>query len=259
MADTYLGYRGGDADTAWGEFFQPEMATLPGHVVTALQHGPQADQVMLGFDSAATLLDGGYHQTENGYASGRDGSTLVAVRTDMPGVSPPMWSWWFGWHGSDSRRYKLWHPRAHVSARWNDSAGDGFYVGRTSIIEEYVGSSFVFGGISFVEPQTMGLDPGRLGEAIAVCARVGSPTLPVDLGWMIHQVRPVPGGSEMRSRFWLGGRYVAVRGGNRLTDRALRPVVARMLPGARDTMVHCAQEMSHLAAILPAIHARFAS
>ena len=61
----------------------------------------------------------------------------------------------------------------------------------------------------------------------------------------------------MRSRFWMGGRHVAVRGGNRLTDRAARPVAARQLPDPRDLMVHCAQEISHLAGFLPAIYARF--
>jgi len=49
-----------------------------------------------------------------------------------------------------------------------------------------------------------------------------------------------------------------VRGGNRLADRAVRPVAARQLPDPRDLMVHCAQEMSHLAGFLPAIHAKFA-
>jgi hypothetical protein len=257
MTDTYLGYRGNDADTEWGTFYNPEMAPLPAHVVTALEHGPQAGQVMLALEDAATILDEGYHQTENGYAHLRGGGIQVSVRTDMPGVTPQMWSWWFGWHGSQSSRYKLWHPRAHVSAHWDDNAGDGYYVGRTSIIREYIGSASVHGGISFVEPKEVGLDPARLRDGIAVCARVISPQLPVELGSMIHQVRPIREGSEMRSRFWLGGQFVSVRRGNRLTNKAIQPIVARQLPAARDTMVHCAQEMNHLAAILPAIYVKF--
>jgi hypothetical protein len=43
-----------------------------------------------------------------------------------------------------------------------------------------------------------------------------------------------------------------------VTDRAIQPIVARLLPAARDTLVHCAQEMNHLAGILPAIYAKFA-
>ncbi len=196
MAGTYLGYRTGDAATEWGSFFNPEMAALPSHIVTALEHGPQAAPVLLDFDDAATILDEGYQQTENGYGHLRDGGIQVSARTDMPGVTPQMWSWWFGWHGSDARRYKLWHPRAHVSARWDDDGPDGHYVGRTSLIEEYIGSAFTKGAIAFVEPSALGLDPAKLGEGIAVCARLGSSDLPVDVGWFVHHVRPTADGQR---------------------------------------------------------------
>jgi hypothetical protein len=63
----------------------------------------------------------------------------------------------------------------------------------------------------------------------------------------------------MRSLFWMGGRHVAVRRGNRLTDAVARPVAARMLPDPRDLLVHCAQEMNHLAGFLPALSSRFAN
>ncbi len=257
MGQDHLGYRPGDVNTAWGKFFNPDMAPLPAHIVTALEHGPQAHEVLLDFDSAATLLDEGYQQTENGYGFLRDGGIQASARTDMPGVTPQMWTWWFGWHGSDSRRYKLWHPRAHVSARWSDGGPDGSYVGRTSLIQEYLGSAFTKGAINFVEPARLGIDEASLGDGIAVCARLGSAELPVDVGWFVHYIRPTADGSEMRSRFWMGGRHIAVRGGNRLTDRVIRPVAARQLPDPRDLMVHCAQEMNHLAGFLPAVHAQF--
>ena len=253
----YLGYRVGDADTAFGRFFDPKMAPLPRHVVTALEHGPQAAPTLLDFDSAATLLEAGPQQTENGYGTTRGGGIQVSVRTDMPGVTPGMWAWWFGWHGSDARRYKLWHPRAHVSAQWSDCGGDGRYVGRISVVHEYLGSTYTKAAIQFVEPSALGLDPAA-GE-VAICARLGTADLPVDVGWLIHHVRPTPDGSEMRSRFWMGGRQVAVRRGNRLADRAVRPIAARQLPDPRDLMVHCAQEMSHLAGFLPDLHAALRS
>ena len=107
--------------------------------------------------------------------------------------------------------------------------------------------------IQFVDPATQGH------EGLAIAARLGSPDIPVDIGWLVHQVRPTPDGAEMRSRFWKGGPHVAVRGGNRLTDSAVRLLVTRQLPDPRDLMVHCAQEMNHLAAFLPALHARFAT
>lgn len=258
MAETYLGYHPGDSDTEWGSFFDPDMAPLPRHIVTALEQGPQADEVLLPLGDAATLLDDGYHATENGYGRTRDGGFHVSARTDMPGVTPAMWDWWFGWHGSDARRYKLWHPRAHVSAQWKDPGPDGRYVGRTSLVQEYIGSNYAKIGISFVDPSVVGIDEAKLGSAVAVCARIGSVELPVDIGWLVHYIRPTSDGAEMRSRFWKGGPYVAVRGGNRLTDSAVRLLVARQLPDPRDLMVHCAQEMNHLARFLPDLYTRFA-
>ncbi|VEG51050.1 Uncharacterised protein [Mycolicibacterium aurum] len=254
----YLGYRGEDGATEYGEFFDPRMAALPAHVVDALHHGPQADQVLLDFEYAATLLDDGPHQTENGYGRLANGGFQVSVHTDMPGVTPQMWDWWFGWHGSDTRRYKLWHPRAHASARWADGGGDGYYVGRTSLIEEYLGSAYAKAAIRFLTPEQMGLPRGRLGGSVAVCARLGSSEVPVDIGWFVHHVRPTAEGAEMRSRFWMGGPYVGARHGNLLANTVVRPVAARALPDPRDLLVHCAQEMNHLAGFLPRLHARFA-
>ena len=251
--DGYLGYRGSDYDTPFADFFNPEMAPLPRHVVDALDHGPQAEPTLPGYDDLPAILDAGYQQTENGYGVLRDGGIQVSVRTDMPGVTSQMWAWWFGWHGSDSRRYKLWHPRAHVSARWRDGGGDGSYVGRTSLVQEYLGSSFSRPAIQFVEPETLGLKT----DEVAICARLGSGDIPVDVGWLVHHVRPTPDGAEMRSRFWMGGRHVTLRAGTSLVDRVLRPVAARQLPDPRDLMVHCAQEMNHLAGFLPALYDRF--
>jgi len=255
-ANGYLGYRVGDYNTPFAEFFQPEMASLPRHVVEALEQGPQAGPTLAQFDDAAAMLEEGYQQTENGYGVLRDGGVQVSVRTDMPGVTPLMWAWWFGWHGSDSRRYKLWHPRAHVSADWTDGGGDGSYVGRTSMVQEYLGSSFARPAIRFVGPSEVGLR-GMGDDEVAICARLGSGDLPVDVGWLIHHVRPTADGAEMRSRFWMGGRHVTVRRGNRLADAAVRPVAARKLPDPRDLLVHCAQEMNHLAGFLPELHERF--
>ena len=257
MTMAYLGYRADDFNTDFATFYTPEMAPLPTHVVHALEHGPQAEPTLTAFDDAAVMLDDGYQQTENGYGTLRDGGLQVSVRTDMPGVTPAMWAWWFGWHGSDSRRYKLWHPRAHVSARWSDDGGDGEYVGRTSLVQEFLGSSFSKPAIQFVDPAVLGL--GGIGDGVAICARLGSSDIPVDVGWLVHHVRPTSGGAEMRSRFWMGGRHVTLRAGNSLADRVLRPVAARQLPDPRDLMVHCAQEMNHLAGFLPALYRRFAT
>lgn len=269
----YLGYRDDDANTPFGKFFNPEMAALPTHVVRALEHGPQGGMALVSFPDAATVADEGYQQTENGYGLLDDGSYHVAVRTDMPGVTPAMWSWWFGWHGSDTRRYKLWHPRAHLSAAWKDEGKPGCqdgedyeprgaerYIGRWSLISEYIGSTMLNGAIQFLAPPELGCPPDEA-DAVAICARLGASDAPVDVGWFIHHVRSTPDGSEMRSRFWMGGPHIAVRGAPGVASRAVRPIAARVLGGpeanARNLLVHCAQEMNHLAGFLPELYAAF--
>lgn len=264
---SYLGYREGDAATPFGRFFRPEMAPLPAHVVEALSLGPVAPALLGGFETLPALLDDGYLPIETGLAVGRDGDLRVAVLTAMPGVSAEMWDWWFGWHGSDARRYKLWHPRAHVSASWADGPDRGRrdrsrYVGRTSLVDEYIGSTRTKIAIGFVPPSEVGLgetEPG--GGRTFVCARLGSSQVPLDTGWLVHDVRPAADGCEMRSRFWLGGHHVRLRaGGPVLVDRVVARAAAALLRRqgiemARALLVHCSQEMSHLASFLPDLHA----
>jgi hypothetical protein len=101
------------------------------------------------------------------------------------------------------------------------------------------------------------LDLEDVGDGSAICARLGSADVPVEVGWLVHHVRSTLDGAEMRSRYWMGGRHVAVRHGNRLTDGVIRPVAGRQLPNPRDLLVHCAQEMNYLAGFLPQLYDRF--
>ncbi|WP_172835644.1 DAPG hydrolase family protein [Mycolicibacterium obuense] len=54
-----------------------------------------------------------------------------------------------------------------------------------------------------------------------------------------------------------GGPHVQFRRPIPLAGRLIRPIAGLQLPDPRDLMVHCAQEMSHLAGFLPELHARF--
>lgn len=194
------------------------------------------------------------------------GGMRISVRTDMPGVTPAMIDWWFGWHGDAAAKYKLWHPQAHIHAQWlgtppTHATGRAAYVGQTSIVDEYIGSDLVRGAIQFVSPATLGFTDPSLddGRATVVCARLGLGA-PIDIGYLAHHVRTVPGGSEMRSRFWMGGRHVAGRNALGSVAAAIAKRVLRLTEtDARAVLVHCGQEMPHLAAFLPALYAKFGS
>ena len=261
----YLGYRADDQETPFARYFTDTMGPLADHAADAVTVGAVAPPLLTALEDAPGLLDGDA-AVENGLTVDVDGSIVVALRTPMPGVTPAMWDWWFGWHGSDARRYKLWHPRAHLYAQWDDGADDGRrgrdrYVGRSSFVDEYLGSTLAKACIRFVPPGELGFDEGRLRDETVICARTGSSQLPVDIGWLVHHVRPTDDGCEMRSRFWLGGRYAAPRAANPVLDRVVPPVANRALQltdrSAADLLVHCAQEMGHLAGFLAELHAEF--
>ena len=252
------------AQSPYAAFFRDEMAPLPEHVKEALLTGGQAYELFPLVDHADELLEPGYWPLETGFGLGPDGSVQVFALTQMPNVTPAMWDWWFAWHGSEAQRYKLWHPRAHISSKWADGRSDlNHYIGRISQVVEYVGPELLSLTIRFVAPASLGLDENRLkrqGE-VAICARGGIAGTPMETGWLIHHLRPTQNGCEMRSRFWLGGNNVRPRGMDNAIGKLLGRVAANFNPlkanqGA-DLLVHCAQEMNHLAGILPALHKKF--
>jgi hypothetical protein len=252
------------ASSPYSPYFRPTMAALPAHVHEALATGGLAPALLPPVEAAPELQRAGYWPVETGLTVAPDGAARVFVLTQMPGVTPAMWDWWFAWHGSEAQRYKLWHPPAHVHVGWADGAGDlGHYIGRTSRVIEYVGAERLALTIRFVAPSTLGLDEARLkadGE-VAICARGGLAGTPMETGWLVHHIRPVAGGAEMRSRFWLAGPNVRPRGMPGALGALVGSTLSRMQPlktaQAADLLVHCAQEMNHLAAVLPDLFKTF--
>lgn len=264
MTHKLLGYSPDElTHSPYASFFNPQLAPLQPQVAEALLIGPQAQELFAPASAAASMAEPGYWPVETGYTCPTDGSIRVFCLTEMPGVTPMMWDWWFGWHGCEAQRYKLWHPKAHIDARWADGRNDENYIGRTSLITEYLGPSVLKGAIGFVPPAVMGFNQDRLaaqGEVV-ICARVGVPETALKGGWLLHQLRPVAGGSEMRSRMWMGGENTAL-GDNpgairRGLARAIRPVASKLLPAPADLLVHNAQEMTHLAGFLPQLFDEF--
>ena len=261
----HLGYSATELTTSpYARFFKSDMAPLPAHVREAIAVGLQTVDLLPPIEDAPDLHSKGYWPVETGVTISPDGAFRVFVLTQMPGVTPPMWDWWFAWHGSDAQRYKLWHPRAHMHAAWADGRDDlTHYVGRTSHVVEYVGNQRLDLGIRFVRPARLGLEEARLARdgEVAICARGSMLGTPMETGWLIHHVRPTPGGVEMRSRFWLAGANIRPRGMSGPLGAVIGRFAARFVPltdnMGMELLVHCAQEMNHLAGILPDLYAAF--
>lgn len=263
----YPGYSAQDWSRPYARFMAGHTTPAPQPVVDAFA-GPAtpAERIPRFAELSTDLAPSGYSAVETGYGETADGAVWVAVRTEMPRVTAAMWDWWFGWHLSESARYKLWHPDAHmyaeVAADRGGASGRERYVGAVSYVDEYIGTKLQQLAISFRDPVAHGFTVPD-GHTL-VFGRVGSSVLPMDMGWLAHQVRPVEGGCEMRSRFYLKlfaprapdpERIArAVRRGAAVDPRDL----AIGTDMARDLLVHCGQEMHHLAGFLPELHAEFA-
>jgi len=249
------------ATLPYARFWNPVMADISADAHRAVANSPMAEALFPPMAEAiGNIADA---EVQNGFTITSDGAMHVNLVTEMPDVTPAMIDWWFGWHSDSPERYKLWHPKAHVHAQWASpppagTAGRARYVGYTSQVDEYLGSALIRGAIQFRRPEELGLVDAAVAagvDATAVCARVGLVDLPVDLGYLAHHVAMVPGGSVMRSRFWMGGPYLAARSA---PLRAAVPVAKRLVGltelDARALLVHCSQEMTHLATFLPALY-----
>jgi hypothetical protein len=249
------------ATLAYARFWNPDMADISADAHRAVANRPMAEELFPPMSQAITGIADA--EVQNGFTVTSDGAIHVNLVTEMPDVTPAMIDWWFGWHSDSPERYKLWHPRAHVHAQWatpppSGTTGRARYVGYTSQVDEYLGSAMIRGAIQFRRPEEFGLVDAAVAtgvDATAVCARVGLVDLPVDIGYLAHHVAAVPGGSVMRSRFWLGGPYLAARSA---PLRAAVPVAKRLVGltelDARALLVHCSQEMTHLATFWPALY-----
>jgi DAPG hydrolase PhiG domain len=262
--DKYIGYKQADQTTPYARFYDEKITPVAMYISKALNDSPYSQDRLLPLEKASFLMKKGYFEVENGYTIAADGSIRVAVLTSMPNVSPQMWDWWFGWHGNRANKYKLWHPKAHQSAEWQDGNQElEGYIGRVSMIEEYIGTRLEKANIQFISPTELGFDAQELADksrVVVICARVGYTHLPLNHGYLVHQIRATEGGAEMRSRFWIGGPHIQIRYKGwlpNLLSKGLQKVHRVSKKQAIDLLTHCSEEMNHLAAFLPQLYAQY--
>jgi len=276
-----LGYKSIDASKPYADFFQARAQPIQEQAREALIAGPVASEYGIRLaEMVGVMSRPGYLPLETGYTVNADGHIVVAVLTEMPGVTGEMWDWWFGWHGVETARYKLWHPQAHMFAAMADDRSHDRaltdrqrYINNCSYVDEYLGEDLSPLTVRFVDPQDVGFAASKAGETTIV-ARGGLSTSPLSFAWLVHQVRATEDGSEMRSRFVVNdlellslptsslppgkGRLLSNPVVKSIADKVLPHVAGQKLEHFGPRMLnHCAQEMNHLATFLPALYERF--
>ena len=236
-------------------------------VLEALNAGSLREDEVLTWDNRQKLLEEGYLPQENGWARLEDGSAYVAVKTFFPGATAEMIDWWFEWaQREEDIRYKIWYPGAHYAMSQAPTPNAPYYGqpkaywGKSRYPVEDVGVGVSRLRLDFVAPSEFGFDELPEGSTM-LAVRVGLPSGILKTTDMIHYVRPVEGGVEMRSRFWIAREFEAMAGGlgvaAAVADNALvkRVVVPKNLP--LELALHCANEYSQLASFLPEVYGQY--
>ena len=238
-------------------FYQP-MAPAPKATMDALAAGPIDPSRALPIHQRHDILKPGTLPTEIGYCMMPDGSGFVAMVTKMPGVTSEMINWWFFWHGLESLRYNIWdvddHYAIHVlekdlprrlDYRLNTRERNW---GTTDIVDEDIGTGSVVLYISFMSPEDYGYDMDQFrapNVLTAVSANLGLLDPRTPMATFTHVAREIPGGLELRSRFWLGWHMV-----DKKPVRVVDQVPFELVTGLAH---HCPKEYANLAAILPKV------
>ena len=99
------------------------------------------------------------------------------------------------------------------------------------------------------------------GVTALICGSVALQRAPIKIGHLVHQMRDIEGGSEMRSRFWLAKPEFTGPFAKELITKIINSkfLKQRLIPQniGRDMIVHCGTEMSHLASFLPTLYAEY--
>lgn len=223
------------------KYYKREITPVLPEVFQQIMTGTFDDSKVLLFKDKDKLFDSGYLPGEFGVFRLPGGGYSVANKTDMPGVTPEMFDWWFAWHGLDPMRYTIWDKEDHYYCKTRNP--EIALNEKLSMKERYwhtthdVKESMMEGApvtelvLHFLPPEEMGFDKEKLAafDGTIVCTP-----------GMVHFLRPTGQGSELRTRFWFDD-----------------PSIPFDEMAARALLVHNVKEYTHLAKILPELYEEF--
>ncbi len=244
----------------YAKYFNVPMKPVPEEITAFLDKGPIDPSLALPIENRNDMLKPGHLDSEMGYCIMPDGTGFIAMNTPMPGVTSEMINWWFAWHGLEGLRYKIWDPDDHYDIYVREEDLEHRLDmslntrqrnwGTTDIVNEDIGTGALPLGISFMSPEDFGYNmdefraPNVLTAINANCKLV-EPNIPIVC--FSHVAREIPGGLELRSRFWLGWNVV-----DKKPVQVSNQVPLELVAGLAR---HCPKEYSNLAALLPKVYA----
>jgi hypothetical protein len=139
----------------------------------------------------------------------------VIIDHELPGITPEMLGWWWMNMG-DTERYKLWHPKDHISARWEVSPQED-PSGPIQVACERIGGIPITLRIRIMDTSSIFTD--RVYSHVSGGCTLDSKGNPI--GWGMHEYESSPDGMlRMRTTFRVPAKTPrVVRAGMRKHNR----------------------------------------
>ena len=242
-----------EKDLSYSKYYYMEMAEQPEVLLEKIAAGPIKSTEATTIENKDDLLKPGYLQTEVGYCVMDDGTAFVSNITKMPGVTKEMFEWWFAWHGLAPLRYKIWDRDDHFGIETthrerlldqNIPMNERIWGVTHSVIED-TGAGPQPLNINFKSPKEMGFDMEALKKSKVLSIACAND----DTAVMVHSIREISDGIELRSRFWLGYNIVDKKPVKLIPDGVKIP---QEVP--EGLIRHNVKEFSNLAKILPSLY-----
>lgn len=242
----------------YSKYYYRENAPAPKEALSILDKGPIDPSLATTIHQCNDLLKPGYLPTEIGFCKMPDGTGFIAMKIDMPDATAEMIEWWFAWFGLESLRYMIWDPDAHYASHVIDEHLEHRLDpnlnnkerrwGTRIIINEDIGLGAQNLYIDFLSPEEFGHDTALLKPPIATINNInlGLSEIEKPVACASHLYQEIPGGLELRARFWLGWHIVDKKP-VQVSDDVPFPLV-------KGLAYHCAYEYPNLAAILPKVY-----
>ena len=250
---------------SYAKYYYEPLAEVPKEKLAALD-APIDPAKALKIQDRNRLFEEGYLDAELGYCVMEDGTGYIANLTPMPGVTVEMFDWWFAWHPIDRLRYACWDSEDHYDVYLDDplravnpnlSIRERHWGSIHNIWEDIGTGTTDLLRIHFMRPRDMGYDESKIDTDACnalVCANVkilGGEEMPDIPVVMTHFLRPVQGGSQLRSRFWFGWQIIDGKAVKSIPDGVRIPSV-----GPICLLNHNVKEFSNLSKILPELYER---
>ncbi|MCI8992981.1 MAG: phloretin hydrolase [Eubacterium sp.] len=239
-------------------YFTRPMAEADPAQYARIENEPLLPEHALKIEDRNDLFREGYLPGEFGTCVLPNGTAVVANYLKMPGVTVEMFDWWFAWHGLRPIRYKLWDKYEHYDISTSDpekrknealSYRERYWDTVDTAVEDNLGTGPRSIDIQFRNPADIGFNAEKLSKFHGTIVCAGGEHAPAV---MCHFVRPIEGGTELRSRFWAGYGIKDGKPFKMLPD-------GQKIPEERGKLMlkHNIKEYTNLAAILPEIFEEF--